>query len=285
MADPLSPRLDLWRQLVAEAERDPRVVGLLDYGSSSEGRADEWSDVDAAVFVRDADFARFAEEWREWVARFGRPLSAFLYQENHPWAIYDSSPIPLRSDFGFHRESAIDNLPGWPNSPTSVEAMVRYDGTGGRLREVSRRLVGKSLAPTDPTATFERIRGVFWYFLLRSYGKLRRGQAWAARYEFNFLVTGLLHALLRLEAGRIERWQAAESPVGIESAISAERLARLPACIPGPGNADLLQAMLASARLGQESGRATAAREGWDWPGELGRRVEAILRDALAEYE
>lgn len=276
-------RLTLWRQLVAAAETDPRIVGLLDYGSGSEGRADGWSDVDAAVFVRDADFARFGEEWRDWVGRFGRPLVTFLYQEHHPWAIYDYWPIPLRVDFSFHPESAIDSLPSWPNSPTSVEALVRYDGSGGKLNVVARQLVGKSLAPTDLTATFERIRGVFWYFLLRSYGKLRRGQSWAARYEYNFLVTGLLHALLRLEAGRVERWQAAESPVGIETAISAERLARLPDCIPGRTDADLLRAMLATARLGQECGGATAAREAWDWPWELGRRVEEILLDALGE--
>jgi lincosamide nucleotidyltransferase len=266
---------------MAAALRDRRIVGLLDYGSSSEGRDDVWSDVDAAIFVRDADYAAFDAEWRDWVAQFGRPLVAFLYQEHHPWVVYDSNPIPLRADFGFHSESSLAELPTWPNAPTSVEALVRYDGTGGKLTEVARQLVGKSLAPTDIKATFERLSGVFWYFLLRAYGKLRRGQPWAARYEFNFLVTGLLHALLRMEAGRIERWQAMESPVGIEAAISPERLERLTACIPGPTDAELRRAMLAAGRLGQEAGAMTAAREGWHWPLELGERTEVILSDAL----
>jgi predicted nucleotidyltransferase len=37
------------RRIVAAAERDLRIVGVVDYGSSSEGRADAWSDVDTAV--------------------------------------------------------------------------------------------------------------------------------------------------------------------------------------------------------------------------------------------
>jgi hypothetical protein len=34
------------QRLIEAAENDSRIVGLLDYGSSSEGRAGRWSDVE-----------------------------------------------------------------------------------------------------------------------------------------------------------------------------------------------------------------------------------------------
>lgn len=264
-------------QILAAARADPRIVGLLDYGSSSEGRADAWSDVDVALYLRNESFAAFAAGWREWAAGFGRPLVAFLHMEHHPWLIYDAAPVPLRVDFGFHRESALDEMLTWPNAPVSAEAMARYDGTGGRLTALASRLVGQSLAPADLAETFERVCGGFWYYLLRAWAKLQRGLEWAARFEFNAFASGLLHALLRLEAGRVERWRASESAVGIELAISAERLARLNQCIPGPGAASLQAAMRAAAALGRDVSAAIAARHGWPWPAELADRVISVL--------
>jgi hypothetical protein len=242
-----------------------------------EGRADAWSDVDVALYLRDESFAAFEAGWREWAAGFGRPLVAFLHMEHHPWLIYDATPIPLRVDFGFHPEAALDELLTWPNAPVSAEAMVLYDGTGGRLTALAGRLVGQSLAPADLAETFERVVGGFWYYLLRAWAKLQRGQEWAARFEFNAFASGLLHALLRLEAGRVERWRASESAVGIEAAISAERLAQLDACIPGPGVASLQAAMRAAAALGRDASGTIAARHDWPWPAELADRVVGLM--------
>jgi len=76
------------RRVVAAAEDDPRIVGLADYGSSSEGRADEWSDVDLAVFVRDDDLEPFERQWKTWAARFGPLLLAYISGVDHPWTVY-----------------------------------------------------------------------------------------------------------------------------------------------------------------------------------------------------
>jgi hypothetical protein len=38
MAEPIS-RTDMIRRILAAAERDSRIVGVIDYGSSGEGRA------------------------------------------------------------------------------------------------------------------------------------------------------------------------------------------------------------------------------------------------------
>lgn len=53
---------DLRQRAIDAARVDPRISGVLDYGSRSEGRDDEWSDVDIAVFIRDADYDAFDAE-------------------------------------------------------------------------------------------------------------------------------------------------------------------------------------------------------------------------------
>ena len=79
------PRHTLLDQIIAEAERDPRIVGVIDYGSRSEGRADAWSDLDLALFVRDADVRAFEADWQQWAAQFGRLLLAYVGGVGHPW--------------------------------------------------------------------------------------------------------------------------------------------------------------------------------------------------------
>ncbi len=209
-------------RIIMAAERDPRIVGVVDYGSSSEGRADEWSDVDVALFLRDAHFDDFERGWKGWAAQFGPLLLAYVGGVGHPWAVYDARPLPLRVDFAFHRESGMDVMLTWPNSPVSTAAMVCYDATGGKLTGYAQRLVGQPLGPPDLKQAFERVCGDFWDYTLRTFGRLKRGQIWAARYDFDCILLGNLHALLRLEAGSVARWRASSSAVGIEQAISRE---------------------------------------------------------------
>ncbi|HYX43223.1 MAG TPA: hypothetical protein VE821_16065, partial [Pyrinomonadaceae bacterium] len=237
-----STREALVRRVVGACERDPRIVGVVDYGSSSEGRDDEWSDVDLALFIRDADFTDFERDWKEWAAQFGPLLLAYVGGIGHPWTVYEAEPLPIRADFALHRESAVAVMLTWPNAPVSSAAMVKYDATDdGRISAHAARLVGQSLGPPNAAQTFEQIAGDFWYYLLRTYSKLRRGQLWAARFEFNFIIIGNLMALLRLEAGAIDRLRSQSAAVELERALSPDRLAQLDALIPGADAASLRQ--------------------------------------------
>lgn len=265
-------------RMLTAAEHDPRIVGVVDYGSSSEGRADEWSDVDVALFLRDADFDDFGRGWKGWAARLGPLLLAYVGGVGHPWAVYDARPLPLRVDFAFHRESGMDVMLTWPNAPISAAAMVWYDATGGRLTGYAQRLVGQLLAPPDLEQAFERVCGDFWDYTLRTFGRLKRGQLWAARHDYDCIMLGNLHALLRLEAGAVGRWRASSSAVGIEQVISRGRLEQLNSCIPGAGAEGLRRAFLDAARLAHEVCAATAQANGWGWPQQLAERTLAVLR-------
>lgn len=277
MTEETDARGRMTARLVAAAERDPRVVGVVDYGSGGEGRADEWSDVDVALFIRDADAEEFGREWKAWAAQFGTLMLAYVGGVGHPWAVYDARPLPLRVDFAFHRESALDVILTWPNSPASAERMVLYDATGGRLTGLARRLVGQPLGPPDARRAFESVCGDFWYYTLRTLVRLRRGQEWAARFDFNFILVGNLQALLRIESGALERWRASSSAVRIEHAVSPERLERLNACVPGAGAAELRRVLLAAARLAYDVCASTSEKNGWAWPRDLAERVVGIL--------
>lgn len=272
-------RVEMMRRLIEAAESDPRVVGLADYGSSSQGRADEWSDVDVAVFVRDADFAAFEADWKRWAAGLGDLLLAYVSGVGHPWTVYDAAPVPLRVDFALYRESEVDALLNCPNGPTTVEAMVRYDATGGALTERARRLVGKASRPADLAATFALTSGEFWYYLVRTYCKLQREGQWGARHDFNWIVTYHLIALLRLEAGAVDEWQGRSAPVGIERALSPTRLAQLDACIPTASADGLASALRHAAELGREACASLARQHGWEWPEALAERMLSLLRE------
>jgi hypothetical protein len=281
--DLVSTRTTFVHQLIAAAARDPRIVGLVDYGSSSEGRADAWSDVDLALFIRDADLAQFESGWKQWAGQFGPLLLAYVGGVGHPWAVYDAGPVPLRVDFAFHPESDVQQMLTWPNAPISVSAMVLYDTTGGRISGCAARLVGPSLESPDLARAFEAVCGDFWYYLLRIEGKLRREQLWAARYEFNSIVMGNLLALLRLEAGATERWRVG-SAAAVEQILTSERRSQLDACIPGADLRGLLYSMRQAARLGNAVCAGIAALRGWPWPDALAERVEELLRTYSERY-
>lgn len=263
--------------IVEAARRDPRIVGVVDYGATSEGRGDEWSDLDVALFLRDDDLDAFEADWVEWASQFGTLLLAYIGGVGHPWAVYDAEPVPLRVDFAFRRESAVEDILTWPTAPTSIEAMVWYDATGGKLTACVGQIVGQSLAPPDLHKTFDQVCGDFWYYLLRTSARLWRGELWAARYDFNFVIVGNLLALLRLEAGATERWRASSASAEIERILTPARLSVLERCIPGSGQAGLRLAMIDAAALGFEVCEAIARQRGWAWPRILARQVESLF--------
>ena len=121
------------RSIIESARTDFRIVGCLDYGSTSEGRGDAWSDLDFALFIQDADLPAFEKNWKQWAAQFGDLLLAFISGVGHPWVVYDANPMPLRVDFAFHPASTTDRILTWPNAPASVEAMVLYDDSNGQI--------------------------------------------------------------------------------------------------------------------------------------------------------
>lgn len=261
-------------QLKATAVADPRIVGLVDYGSSVEGRADKWSDVDVALFIQDETVPAFKKEWQTWAAQFGDLLLAYISGVGHPWCVYAADPLPLRVDFNFFPISEAPIIQTWAKSPTAVAAMVHYDPTGTLATQIE-PMLGQSLAPQNPEMTFTTVCGDFWYYILRLIGKLQRNQAWAARWEFNFIVIGNLAALMRLESGQIARFRASQATDGIETAVSPRRRAQLNQLIPGPGLAELHRVLQTAVAIGIELCQSIQQQKGWSWPQKLAKTIQS----------
>ncbi len=278
-APDVSARTQLLERVLDAARSDERVVGVVDYGSNSEGRADAWSDLDLAIFVRDADCYAFLRDWKAWAAQFGELLLAYVGRVGHPWAVYRRGRVPLRVDFDVIAASRAATVAEWQNSPTSVEAMVLYDAGGGELTSAVRTIVGKSLRPADSRASFEAECGDFWYFALLVYCKLQRGEHWVARQVFHNEVLDHLLRLLRLEAGgaALEHWRWKQHGFGVERTLSRERLTQLDHCVPASGPDGLRAALTPTVVLAAEACVAIAAREGWPWPEELAAELTALV--------
>lgn len=271
-------RAHIRRQVVIAAQFDQRIVGVVDYGSSSEGRADPLSDLDLALFIRDRELVAFENEWKPWAAQFGPLLLAYIGGVGHPWTVYDATPLPLRVDFAFHRASALDVVLNWPNAPIRTQSMVLYDATDGTLTSYVQQLVGQSLHLSDLHQTFESLCGDFWYYYLRTWTKLLRGEVWAARYDFHFILLGNLVGLLRLEANSLEQWRSSSAAIRLEGILPSYRLTQFKRCIPDQADRSVHHAFGEAAQLGYEVSASIAAAHGWTWPKQVAERVLAIVR-------
>ena len=276
----LDAYLSIKTELMSAAKADTRIVGLVDYGSSSEGRADKYSDLDLCLFIKDDAFEAFKENWQTWAAQFGDVLLAYISGVGHPWLVYDTQPLPLRVDLNLLPETEVDTMLEWPNSPVSVEAMLLYDGTGGKLEKRVASLLGRSLAPENLQANFEQISGDLWYYLLRCYSKLLRKDNWALRWEFNFIIIGNLAALLRTEADRVERLRSQPATSHLAKDIAAARLAAFNRLVPEKNPEDLKRVLLEAALLSREVCESIHQKHAWPWPSELAKRVIDLLEAA-----
>ncbi|MGN6031470.1 MAG: hypothetical protein ACTHQE_07370, partial [Thermomicrobiales bacterium] len=230
----------LRQRLVEAVQADDRVTGLLDYGSTSEGRGDRWSDVDSSLFIRPADYDAFVAEWASWQGQLGTVLLHYKPIDICWWSVFDGAEFPIRLDVNLYPADGehLGLLHTWPNAPISVDAMLLVDKEG-LLRPHVEAIVGQSLVPPDLRAIMEAFIPNFWYYVVRTWCRLQRGASMTSRYEIHFMLLGSLAGLLRMEAGRMERWRSSDAIAGIERDISPERVAAFRACVPGLADGDL----------------------------------------------
>lgn len=276
-----SARASFRQSLLEAVQADERIVGLLEGGSGGERRVDQWSDLDVFLFLNDADMEAFLQTWETWIEPCGRLLLAY-----HPdgqaiiaWTIFDVDPVPLRVDFRFFPASQIESVRTWPTSPHTLEEFVLVDKTHGKLSAVAQNLVGQPqrLPDGEEAETFEQFCNRMWYFLHSAYCKLQRGDQWYARISFHIAVLDSLIALLKLEAGVVERWLASFPTWKLERFLSQTRMEQLNTCIPLVGPEALKLAMYNTALLGQDVCETLATQHGWKWPHEAAEAVIQML--------
>ncbi len=264
-ADALNRRIALLR---ATAEADPRVEGVLLYGSWTLGEADAHSDLDAYVYVREEDADAF--DGREFVERLAPLKLAYTNMYGILAVVFDDL---MRGEF--HVEPAgpgIAEIATWLDQVhfPRPEAAVLLDRTG-RLTAAARELA--AFNPPEPVATAQQLTDELANWTLMLAHVQARGEHARAHNLLHAVIAPLQLKLCRLLRGSTAHW------------LTPSRA--LEADLPG---ADVERYATTTGSLFPEALR-TAAANSWHWSRELaaeaadrwGTRLPLGLHEEIAE--
>jgi len=271
------------------ADSDSGVRAALIVGSQArtDVPADEWSDLDIAIFHTDP--ARLIDS-TEWFQPFGTVVLSMVEStavggsRERRVLFSDSRDV----DFAIFPSSAIPSITGGPEglSVLSRGFVILLD-KDHQLREL--RSVARNTAPESrglPTET-EFLANVsdFFYHLLWAAKKLRRGEMWTAKMGCD--------GYLKLLLVRMVEWSAvASAPAKVDVwhdgrfldrwALPGVR-ARLPATFAQYETRDLSRALGETGRLYSRLAHQVAERFGWNYPTEAEETVWGFVHRTLRD--
>lgn len=270
------------------ADEDPDVRAALVVGSQARTDlpADAWSDLDVVVFHTDP---RRLLASTDWFGRFGavvlsvvEPTAVLgglerrvLYSEGRDvdFSVFPSEAIPL---IAASRE-------GLEVLRRGYVVLLDKDQQLAKLRPV---LEGGS-PERRGLPTEERFQaGVadFWYHVLWTAKKLRRGELWSAKLGCD--------GYLKRQLAEMIEWQTLAVGEGVDVwhegrfldrwADAAVRR-RLPATFGGYEPRDLSRALRETGRLYSELARQVAGAQGWTYPADAEATVLRAVADTLGD--
>ncbi|MGW5929489.1 nucleotidyltransferase domain-containing protein [Streptomyces anulatus] len=261
----LDRRIELLR---ATAEADPRVEGVLLYGSWTLGEADAHSDLDACLYVREADVDAF--DGREFVERLAPLKLAYTNMHGILAVVFDDL---MRGEFHVEPTGAgIAEIATWRGQVhfPRPEAAVLLDRTG-RLTAAARELA--AFNPPEPVATAQQLTDELANWTLMLTHVQARGEHARAHNLLHAVIAPLQLKLCRLLRGSTAHWltpsRALEADLPV---VDVERYATA----TGPLTPEALR---------------TAAANSWRWSRELaaeaadrwGTRLPLGLHEEIAE--
>ncbi|WP_411082573.1 nucleotidyltransferase domain-containing protein [Streptomyces sp. cmx-18-6] len=197
-ADALNRRIELLR---STAEADPRIEGVLLYGSWTLGEADAHSDLDAFLYVREEDVETF--DGREFVARLAPLKLAYTNMHGILAVVFDDL---MRGEF--HVEATgpgIAEIATWRGQVhfPRPEAAVLLDRTG-HLAAAARELA--TFRPPDPAATAQQLTDELANWTLMLAHIQTRGETARAHNLLHAVIAPLQLKLCRLLRGSTVHW-------------------------------------------------------------------------------
>lgn len=215
---------DLLRRVVELFHSDDRVEALVLGGSLARREGDEWSDVDVYVVTADSDFDDVFAERHTAAAAVGRPVAQFTV----PAAGSGSTDLivlfddVVKLDLMYYRASEIQPHRKW------AHALVLKDVRGlmGEVRQKSSDIALTAL----PDEQLLRLDQQFWVWCLFAFGKIRRGERWAALDALHEIRTAAVIPLLLAVAGQHdEGYRRLETKLGKGEGPLARTVASLDA--------------------------------------------------------
>jgi hypothetical protein len=273
------------REIVGLCRNDSRIVGVIHYGSDAKGMADQWSDLDLLFFVDDAECEGFLVSQDEWLLRLSNIIHVYA-PNGCPRIFLNDSPAPLRIDTAFWPASRIKEISKFPWKPASVESMLIYEAPDS---EAIRTEITELIHTYCPSAfsvkeAFAQIEGDFWYYLLRVYGLIKRGDLALALTEYHWFVLDYLGWLIHLQSGITENWRRGLSTNRLSRRIDKRFVQRLQECIPCEKG--LNNACINAIFLGRELLNACSEEHNLKAATELADKVESLfLQEPLPNNE
>ncbi|MEU5284080.1 nucleotidyltransferase domain-containing protein [Streptomyces sp. NPDC020755] len=250
------------------AEADPRVEGVLLYGSWTLGEADAHSDLDACLYVREEDVDSF--DGREFVERLAPLKLAYTNMYGILAVVFDDL---MRGEF--HVEPTgpgIAEIRTWRGQVhfPRPEAAVLLDRTGD-LTAAARELAASR--PPEPVATAQQLTDELANWTLMLAHVQARGEYARAHNLLHAVIAPLQLKLCRLLHGSTTHWLTPSRALEVD----------LP-------SADVERYATTTGPLTLESLR-TAAANSWRWSRELaagaadrwGTRLPLGLHEEIAE--
>jgi hypothetical protein len=176
--------------LVAAARNDERITGVALTGSAASDAEDEWSDIDLAFGVSDAELGGALNDWTD-----------LMYQQHEALDHFDlSSGATIYRVFLLSNTLQVD-LAFWPASEF------------GALNPATFRLLfGAAIERTAvPTPTAAQLIGLAWLHALHARSCIERGRCWQAEYMISgvrdqtLALACLRHGLPALQGRGIDR--------------------------------------------------------------------------------
>ncbi|MFI6644771.1 nucleotidyltransferase domain-containing protein [Streptomyces sp. NPDC050504] len=197
-APALDARIERLRSL---AQVDPRLEGVLLYGSWTLGEADAHSDIEAYLYIGDEYVEGF--DGREFLAGLAPLKLAYTNMYGILAVVFDDL---MRGEFHLApAEAGIAEVPSWRGTVhfPNPEAAVLLDRTG-RLTEAARELAEH--CPPEAAATAQRLAHELTNWTLMLAHVLRRGETARAHALLGTVVAPQQLQLCRLLRGSTAHW-------------------------------------------------------------------------------
>lgn len=273
-------------RFVRWAEGRSDLAGALLVGSQArdDHPADPWSDVDL-VLVADDPAPYLADG--SWLSELGRPVATFveptLAGQSERRVLFDDGldvDLPVLSTAA--AESFLQEQEGPIGTVLRRGVRVLFDRDGGLTERVG-RIAATPLTDARPDqAQLDHVVNDFWYHVLWTARKARRGELWVAAECCDGHLKRLLLTVLGWHAratSGADTWHGARF---IEQWLDPALRARLPATFAGYDPERVPGALLATAELFRDVTRQIARQLDLVYAADVDGAISEMVRETLA---
>ncbi len=219
---PLARRIALLR---TTAEADPRVEGVLLYGSWTLGEADAHSDLDAYLYVREEDAAAF--DGREFVERLAPLKLAYTNMYGILAVVFEDL---MRGEFHVEAGTGIAEIAGATRSTSPAPRRPSSLDRTGRLTAAARELA--TFTPPEPVATAQQLTDELANWTLMLAHVRARGEHARVHHLLHAVIAPIQLKLCRLLRGSTAHWLTPSR--ALEADLLKPRTSRGTPRPPGP---------------------------------------------------